>query len=81
LLEVQHRLRQLSYFDLFGRSRLSIELTRIALTLPIALDRAMSEQQEDYGSEYNQYILPKRLAALIIALDGMLGRVEAVLGP
>jgi hypothetical protein len=80
LLEVQHRLSQLSYFDLFGRSRLSIELTRIALTLPIALDRAMSEQQEDYDSEYNQYVLPKRLAALIIALDGMLGRVEAVLG-
>ncbi|RDB17549.1 hypothetical protein Hypma_001161 [Hypsizygus marmoreus] len=37
------RLLQLSYFDIMGRSRLTIQLTRIMLSLPIALERALRE--------------------------------------
>ncbi|KAI0784461.1 hypothetical protein C8Q75DRAFT_809950 [Abortiporus biennis] len=45
LLEVKHAFRQLSYFDLRRRSRLTIELARIAISLPIALDRALQRQK------------------------------------
>lgn len=47
LLEVQHAFRQLSYFDFRRRSRLSIELARIAICLPLALDRALQSQKQD----------------------------------
>lgn len=44
LIEVQHAFRTLSYFDITGRSRLTIQLTRIALSLPLALERALVAQ-------------------------------------
>ncbi|KAJ7178618.1 hypothetical protein C8R43DRAFT_467381 [Mycena crocata] len=53
LLEVQHAFRQLSYFDLMGRTRLTIQLTRITLSLPIALEKAIVEQNSSYGQNSN----------------------------
>ena len=47
LLEVQHAFRQLSYFDIRRRSRLSIEIARIAICLPLALERALQRQKQD----------------------------------
>ncbi|KAI0346190.1 DnaJ-domain-containing protein [Trametopsis cervina] len=45
LLEVQCAFRELSYFDLRRRSRLTLELTRIAISLPIAIERAIADQR------------------------------------
>ncbi|PWN45071.1 DnaJ-domain-containing protein [Ceraceosorus guamensis] len=41
LYEIQHSLRQLSYFDLFGRLRLTLQLARVTLSIPMAIDTAM----------------------------------------
>ncbi|KAI0073681.1 DnaJ-domain-containing protein [Panus rudis PR-1116 ss-1] len=45
LLEVQYAFRQLSYWDLRRRSRLTIELARIAISLPVSLDKALQRQK------------------------------------
>jgi hypothetical protein len=80
LIEVQHALRQLSYFDVFGRSRLSIQLTRITLSLPIALEKALEEQNRIYGyREDTVTILPRQLSLLIRSIDIALERVETFL--
>lgn len=47
LYEIQHDLRQLSYFDVFGRLRLSLQLARVTLSIPMAIDKAMREEDED----------------------------------
>lgn len=44
LYEIQHNLRSLSYFDLIGRLRLTLALTRVTLEIPMVLDRAMREE-------------------------------------
>ncbi|KII84448.1 hypothetical protein PLICRDRAFT_46354 [Plicaturopsis crispa FD-325 SS-3] len=89
LLEVQHAFRQLSYFDLMGRSRLTIQLTRITLSLPIALERAMQEQSVVYGhrpdsseasSEDKRTLLPSTVNTLIKGVDVVLERMERILG-
>ena len=46
LYEIQHDLRQLSYFDVFGRLRLSLQLARVTLSIPMAIDKAMREDDE-----------------------------------
>ena len=51
LLEAQRAFRQLSYFDLRRRSKLTLELTRIAISLPIALERAIQEQREEHARD------------------------------
>ncbi|KAI5476700.1 hypothetical protein MNV49_007358 [Pseudohyphozyma bogoriensis] len=43
LYEIQHQLRALSYFDIVGRLRLTLALTRVTLEIPMVLDRAMRE--------------------------------------
>lgn len=45
MVELQYAFRQLSYFDLRRRSRLTLELARIAVSLPVALDRALQRQK------------------------------------
>ncbi|CAL1715972.1 unnamed protein product [Somion occarium] len=50
VLELQYAFRQLSYFDLRRRSRLTIELARIAISLPVALDRALQRQKVENTS-------------------------------
>lgn len=44
LYELQHLLRSLSYFDLLGRMRLTLALTRVTLEIPMVLDKAMREE-------------------------------------
>lgn len=47
LYEIQHSLRQLSYFDVCGRLRLTLQLARVTLSLPCRIDRAMIEEAEE----------------------------------
>ncbi|KAG9224804.1 hypothetical protein CCMSSC00406_0002045 [Pleurotus cornucopiae] len=81
LIEVQHAFRQLSYFDLMGRSRLTIQLTRITLSLPIALERAMGDQTQRNveGGEERSEMLPRQLGLILRGMDGALERMERVL--
>ena len=50
LYEIQHDLRQLSYFDVFGRLRLSLQLARVTLSIPMVIDKAMLED-DGYNSD------------------------------
>ncbi|KAF8626396.1 hypothetical protein AX17_006563 [Amanita inopinata Kibby_2008] len=84
LLEVQHAFRKLSYFDIMGRSRLTIQLTRITISLPIALERALRDQV--YGgrtsapTDIEQHtIFPRRVTLLIRGVDIALERMERIL--
>jgi hypothetical protein len=52
LYEIQHSLRQLSYFDVFGRLRLTLQLARVTLSIPMAIDQAMkAPEAEDADKE------------------------------
>ncbi|KAJ6607368.1 DnaJ domain-containing protein [Mycena sp. CBHHK59/15] len=87
LLEVQHSFRQLSYFDLMGRSRLTIQLTRITLSLPIVLEKAITEQNVNYGHNADSEeqtldhaaILPRQVTLLIRGVDVVLEHMEGML--
>ncbi|KAJ4479967.1 hypothetical protein J3R30DRAFT_3669743 [Lentinula aciculospora] len=82
LLEVQQEMRRLSYLDIFGRSRLTIQLTRITLSLPFALEKALEEQHSIYSPGSNEKtvtILPKHMNILIRSIDVALARMERVL--
>ncbi|KAF8573661.1 DnaJ-domain-containing protein [Ramaria rubella] len=46
LLEIQHALRQLPYLDVCGRLRLTLQLARVTLEMPVAVDRALCEREE-----------------------------------
>lgn len=78
-------MRQLSYFNVFGRSRLTIQLTRITLSLPFALEKALEDQYSIYGNELSQSngksitILPKHLNALFRNIDFVLATMERIL--
>lgn len=52
LYEIQHSLRQLSYFDVFGRLRLTLQLARVTLSIPMAIDQAMKENEK--GEKTNE---------------------------
>ncbi|KAH9829287.1 Gryzun, putative trafficking through golgi-domain-containing protein [Rhodofomes roseus] len=47
LLEVQRAFHDLSYFDIRRRSCLTIRLARLTVSLPIALERALTKQNTD----------------------------------
>ncbi|KAJ3514532.1 hypothetical protein NLJ89_g2320 [Agrocybe chaxingu] len=81
LLEVQHAFRQLSYFDIMGRSRLTIQLTRITLSLPIALEKALQEQRAyEYGPDGEpKPIFPRQVTLLIRGIDVALEKMERIL--
>ncbi|KAF8072088.1 DnaJ domain-containing protein [Lyophyllum atratum] len=79
LLEVQHAFRQLSYFDIMGRSRLTIQLTRITLSLPIALERALREQNYTGGAQQSPILFPRQVTLLIRGVDVVLDRMERIL--
>jgi len=84
LLELQHAFRQLSYFDIIGRSRLTIQLTRITLSLPIALEKAVQEQNiYEYGpdneAKSKEPLLPKHVTLLIKGFDVALEKMENIL--
>ena len=83
LLELQHAFRQLSYFDVMGRSRLTIKLTRITLSLPFALERALLERRafdiEGASEKTSEGIFPRRVTLLIKGVDIALERMENIL--
>jgi hypothetical protein len=89
LLELQYSFRQLSYFDIMGRTRLTIQLTRITLSLPIALEKAIAEQNVNYGhntdvdvrtADHNaDAILPRQVTLLIRGVDVVLEHMEGML--
>jgi hypothetical protein len=89
LYEIQHSLRQLSYLDVFGRMRLTLQLVRLTLSLPCAIDRAMQAEanEEERRRTGNQQveaarrksILPKHLNMIILTLCGLLEFGEKVL--
>ncbi|KAG8908363.1 hypothetical protein FRB99_007291 [Tulasnella sp. 403] len=47
LYEIQSNLRKLSYFDVRGRLRLTLQLARVTLSLPMVVDLAMREDSDD----------------------------------
>ncbi|TFK70308.1 DnaJ-domain-containing protein [Pluteus cervinus] len=81
LLEVQHAFRQLSYFDILGRSRLAVQLTRITLRLPIAVELALIEQnpRDPRDDDQQTVILPRKVTLLIRGVDFALERMERIL--
>jgi len=83
LVELQHAFRQLSYFDIMGRSRLTIKLTRVTLSLPFALERALLERRtfdvEGTSEKEKEGIFPRRVTLLIRGVDIALERMESIL--
>lgn len=90
VLELQSAFRRLPYFDITGRSRLTIQLTRLTLTLPITLENAIQEQRSDASLHQQQptnhdrdnqrvVLLPRKVSLLIRGIDLVLARVEQVL--
>lgn len=79
LIEVQHAFRQLSYFDIRRRFRLTLELTRIAISLPIALEQAIAKAKEDRRDSETNAILNHRLRSILRGSARVLARVEQFL--
>lgn len=87
LLEVKDAFRHLSYFDLRHRSRLTLELARIAISLPLALEQAIQRERErqqgigeltgDPGS--TDVVLNRRLRTLLRGSAVALERLEQFL--
>lgn len=75
VLEVQHAFRGLSLFDVRARARLTVQLTRIALGLPHALEAALAAECPEGAPA----LLPRRVAALVRGVDGALARMERIL--
>lgn len=90
-LEIQNAFHQLPYFDIAGRSRLTIQLTRITISLPVTLENAMQAQHtnpasahpthHDRDKDTNKFaLLPRRVVLLIRGIDVVLDRMERILG-
>lgn len=67
-----------------GRSRLTIKLARITVTLPIALENALRGQESKHNSNISQNtggkaLFPRHLKLLIHAVDLVLERMERLL--
>jgi uncharacterized protein (UPF0297 family) len=45
LIHVQQQLRQLSYFDVLGRLRLTVQMTRIFLSIPVRMNQHVTDRQ------------------------------------
>lgn len=90
VLEIQTAFRQLPYLDIAGRSRLTIQLTRITLSLPVTLERAIRDQNleqlsgklaTNHDRDYDKNaLLPHRVILLIRGIDLVLDRIERILG-
>ena len=83
LIEVQHAFRQLSYFDLKKRFRLTVELTRITISLPITLEEAVLRQKEQTAREEDAdptaAILNARVRTILHGSAVVLARLERFL--
>ncbi|KAG9315093.1 hypothetical protein JVU11DRAFT_4205 [Chiua virens] len=94
VLELQYAFRHLPYLDFTGRSRLTIQLIRITLSLPVTLEKAVQEAwKEDVWADEQwstandrdeesdkAALLPKHVVLLIRGIDVILDRMERVLG-
>ncbi|KAI9001539.1 DnaJ-domain-containing protein, partial [Trametes punicea] len=82
LLEVQRTFRQLSYFDLRRRAHLSVQIARLTIGLPIALEDALRrDRQDDYDGQVavrdgDTALLNRRLYGLLRTLVSVLERME-----
>lgn len=56
LYEIQQDLRGLSYFDIPGRLRLTLQLARVTLSIPLAIDQAMQNPEDYDRKEFGQWI-------------------------
>jgi hypothetical protein len=75
--ELQQQLRALSYFDVFGRLRLTLQLARITLTIPMLIDNAMKAEFEALNSQgVNKGLLGDGLAKVVSSLVTVLERGE-----
>ncbi|TFY62179.1 hypothetical protein EVJ58_g4018 [Rhodofomes roseus] len=90
LLEVQRAFHDLSYFDIRRRSCLTIRLARLTVSLPIALERALTEQNADdiyaadgtrdgVGGADRTALMNARVYRLLRGLVHVLERMEHVL--
>lgn len=55
LYEIQQDLRGLSYFDIPGRLRLTLQLARVTLSIPLAIDQAMQDPEDYDRKEFGQW--------------------------
>ncbi|CAG8616400.1 16498_t:CDS:2 [Acaulospora colombiana] len=77
LYEIQQQLRALSYFDVFGRLRLTMQLARLTLTIPMLIDKSMKAEFEQSGVKgVNKGLLGDGMAKVIGGLVAVLERGE-----
>ncbi|CAG8698550.1 14583_t:CDS:2, partial [Acaulospora morrowiae] len=75
LYEIQQQLRALSYFDILGRLRLTMQLARLTLTIPIMIDKSMKAEFEQSGGKgLNKGLLGDGMAKVISGLATVLER-------
>ncbi len=55
LYEIQQDLRGLSYFDIPGRLRLTLQLARVTLSIPLAIDQALQNPEDYDRKEFGQW--------------------------
>ncbi|KAH7106307.1 DnaJ-domain-containing protein [Auriculariales sp. MPI-PUGE-AT-0066] len=88
LVEIQNSLRQLSYFNVFGRTRLSLELLRVAVSLPIAIEVALqqeaanaakTERERAAALQARRNILPPPVSTVLRSVAYVLERSERIL--
>ncbi len=89
LLEIQRAFRQLSYFDLRRRSYLTIQLARLAINMPIALEEALRQQRMEDEAEAEAeadndarkdqtQLLNRRVYTLLRGIVSVLERMEGL---
>ncbi|KAK2463465.1 hypothetical protein APHAL10511_004551 [Amanita phalloides] len=80
LFEIKTAFQRLSYLDVIGHSRLTIQLTRVTITIPIALENALRNPENRRNANSNQAtFLPRHVRILIHAVDTVLSRMEKML--
>ena len=82
---MQRAFRQLSYFDLRRRSHLTLQLARLTLGMPIALEDALRQQRAEdcsadadagAGAGDSAALLNRRVYALLRGVVSVLERME-----
>ncbi|KAF6759896.1 hypothetical protein DFP72DRAFT_960765 [Ephemerocybe angulata] len=83
LLEVQHAFSQLSYFDILGRTRMAVQISRIAVGLPVVLEKALVGEREEKarlsGARAAYGVFPRHVMLIVKGVDVALERMERIL--
>ncbi|RHZ87950.1 hypothetical protein Glove_28g27 [Diversispora epigaea] len=76
--EVQQQLRSLRFFNVFGRFKLSLQLTRIAFTIPLLIDDAMKSEidHKELNNNNNKGILSDNMVNIISGFVSLLDKLE-----